>query len=41
MDTQNPLIPASMLRFIIFDGSGLVLLLMAWVMTAKKGNRKA
>lgn len=29
----HPLIHASVLRFIVFDGSGLVLLLVAWLVT--------
>jgi len=40
-DYQNPLITASVLRFIVFDGGGLALLLIALILTAKKGDRKA
>ena len=36
-DYQNPLITASVHRFIVFDGSGLVLLLIAYVLTTKRG----
>jgi hypothetical protein len=35
VDYSNPLITASVQRFIIFDGSGLVLLLIAFILTNK------
>lgn len=36
MPGAHPLIHASVLRFIVFDGSGLVLLLLAWRVTRRK-----
>ena len=37
VDYSNPFITASVMRFIVFDGGGLVLLLIAYFLTAKKG----
>ncbi|MDK2981626.1 MAG: hypothetical protein PWQ55_1973 [Chloroflexota bacterium] len=37
-ETQNPLITATVTRFIVFDGSGLLLLGIAFVLTNKKGK---
>ncbi len=38
-DYQNPLITSTVLRFIVFDGGGLVLLLLAFLLTNPKKNR--
>jgi hypothetical protein len=35
VETQNPLISASVRRFILFDGAGLILLLVAFALTRK------
>ena len=38
-DYQNPLITSTVLRFIVFDGGGLVLLLLAFLLSNPKKNR--
>ena len=38
-DYQNPLITSTVLRFIVFDGGGLVLLLLAFLLTNPKKTR--
>ncbi|BBB49726.1 hypothetical protein [Pelolinea submarina] len=38
-DYQNPLITVSVMRFIVFDGGGLVLLLIAYFLTTKRGKK--
>ena len=38
-DYQNPLINSTVLRFIVFDGGGLVLLLLAFLLTNPKKTR--
>jgi hypothetical protein len=39
MEIQNPLITSTVLRFIVFDGGGLVLLAIAYLLTNKKGDQ--
>jgi hypothetical protein len=39
LETPNPLITSTVLRFIIFDGGGLVLLLLAFLLTSPKKTR--